>query len=123
MGTCILVVSTDRARLASTLRALGATGCQVVGASSFDEAQLQMEILTPSYVIADERLGPFNGMHLILRGRAERPGMGGMIVTAAHDAWLEREAARLGVEYMVRPPKPSELPVPSIHREAQLARC
>jgi ActR/RegA family two-component response regulator len=49
------------------------------------------------------QLGPYNGLHLLVRGRADRPRLHGVIVGPA-DPIVEREARALGAAgYLPRP--------------------
>ena len=73
----ILVVSNDGIGLALTLSALHDAGYQASGASSFEEAKRFLAKTSPDLVIADECLGPFNGLHIIMRARAIHPEVSG----------------------------------------------
>ena len=57
-------------------------------------------------VIADLRLGGFNGLQLLLLSPQPIPTI---IVTGFHDEVLEAEARRAGADYVVKPISPSNL--------------
>ena len=69
----ILVVNSDGIRLTHVLNALNAAGYRARGASTFEEATRALADRAPDLVIADERLGAYNGLHVILRARADHP--------------------------------------------------
>jgi DNA-binding response OmpR family regulator len=104
----ILIVSNDCARLANMLDALNTAGHRAAGATSFEEATRLLTCRPPDVVIADERLGAFNGLHVIMRARAERPSVSAIVTTPARDRGLEADARRLNVACVVKPKKPAE---------------
>ena len=104
----ILIVSNDCARLTNTLATLNAAGHRVAGATTFEEATHFLANRAPDVVIADERLGAFNGLHVIVRARCEHPGIGAIVTTPARDRGLEADARRLNVACIVEPQKPAD---------------
>ncbi len=60
-------------------------------------------------VIADVRLGAFNGLHIVARCRAERREMAAIVTDKSRDAVLEQDALRLGAAYLVKPIEPAHL--------------
>ena len=103
MSSEILVVSQDDANLADMLGRLTDAGYRTRGASTFEEGKRLLEATPPDLLIADERLGEFNGLHLVVRGRAGNPDMGAIVTTPARVAGLDADARRLDAEYLVRP--------------------
>jgi len=104
MRRTALIVDADRDQLASTVRTLRALDYAVIAASSFDDARrhlLDTEEL--SLLIADIRLGQFNGLHLAFRARAHHPHVRLVITDHAFDTTLEAETKRLGGAYLARP--------------------
>ena len=104
MRRTALIVDADRDHLASTVRTLRALDYAVIAASSFDDARrhlLDTEEL--SLLIADIRLGQFNGLHLAFRARAHHPHVRLVITDHAFDTTLEAETKRLGGAYLARP--------------------
>lgn len=92
----VLVVAQDSG-LASTLGAwLNEAGCDLEVSKTFDEGREQLED-SPAIVMAEIRLGAYNGLHLALRARAK--GIPAVIVGDSNPV-TEREAERLGVAYL-----------------------
>lgn len=103
MSLRIVVVSGDGERLNVLLDGLNGAGYLASGASTFAEGKQLVAVESPDLVIADERLGPFNGLHLIVVGRAHHPAMQAIITSHARDAALENDAKRLNVRCLVEP--------------------
>jgi CheY-like chemotaxis protein len=104
MRRTALVVESDAAQLASTVEVLRALDYEVVAAQTFDDARRQMaEMDGLSLLVADIRLGQFNGLHLAFRARAHHPDIGLVITDQAFDVTLEAETRRLGGIYLPRP--------------------
>ena len=104
MRRTALIVDADTVQLADTVRALRALDYTVIAASSFDDARrhlLDTEDL--SLLVADIRLGQFNGLHLAFRARAHHPHVRLVITDHAFDTTLEAETKRLGGAYLARP--------------------
>jgi DNA-binding NtrC family response regulator len=104
----ILVVSGDGDGLVHMVSILNAAGYETSGASTFEEAREMMAYRSPDLVIADQRLGAFNGLHLIVSVRASHPGVSGIVTTPAKNHGLEDDARGLDIECMVTPPNPAE---------------
>lgn len=105
----ILVVSNDGAGLTQTLGVLRGAGYQASGASTFEDAKRFLGSRLPDLVIADERLGEFNGLHVIINARCRHPEIAGIVTTPAKSRGLEADARSLRVECVVKPQDPSEL--------------
>jgi DNA-binding NtrC family response regulator len=103
----ILLVSHDIVEMIDVLDVLTAAGYEVRGAASFEEASRLLAACPPDLVIADERLGEFNGLHVIVRARADHPGVSGIVTTPVHNLGLESDARGLNVECLVRPKDPA----------------
>ena len=99
----ILVVSADGDGLNAMLNVLGGAGHCATVASSFEDAKTKLANLSPDLVIADERLGAFNGLHVILNARAEHPGVNAIVATTVKSRGLEADARSLNVVCMVKP--------------------
>ena len=104
----IFVVSSDDDRRSGLLTVLSGAGYSASGASTFAEAKEALGTRSPDLVIADERLGAFNGLHVIMLGRANRPDMKAIVTTRSRGAGLETDARRLNVQCLVPPPSPAE---------------
>lgn len=112
MAPSILVVSRDVDGLADTLDVLTSAGYRACGASTFEEAKPLLAAMSPAMMITDQRLGWFNGLHLVLRGRMVNPGMGAIATTAHRDPVFEAEAKGLNVQYLVKPANPTDFLLP-----------
>jgi CheY-like chemotaxis protein len=99
----ILVVSNDGTSLYQTLDVLSDAGHKTCGASTFHQAMTQIAHQSPDLIIADERLGEYNGLHVILSARAKRSGVGGIVTTPVKNRALEADAKSLNVECVVWP--------------------
>jgi DNA-binding response OmpR family regulator len=104
----ILVVSNDGVGLAAMLSVLDHAGHQARCASTFEDATRLLDQGSPDFVIADGRLGAFNGLHVIMRARAAHPETGAIVTTSITDRGLEADARSLNVECMVKPKNPVE---------------
>jgi twitching motility two-component system response regulator PilH len=102
----ILIVEDDDATRAGYSELLELAGHRVVAAGTYQQGRDQVLTENPDLVIADVRLGGFNGLQLLVLSPAPRPTI---IVTGFPDAVLEAEARKAGAAYMVKPVEPSAL--------------
>jgi DNA-binding NtrC family response regulator len=108
MPSKIVVVTADDKRRSVLLETLNDAGYVATGASTFEEAKELVERRSPDLLIADERLGPFNGLHVIVVGRAQHPRMKAIVTSSVRDEALENEAKRLNVACLVQPARPAD---------------
>src|ERR1700752_4985566 len=99
----IFVVSHDRAELQAMLRVFTNAGYPATGATTFAEAHVRLASESADVVIAEERLGAYNGLHILLTARAMHPCADLIVTTAAQNGGLEADARSLNVHCMVRP--------------------
>jgi DNA-binding NtrC family response regulator len=99
----ILVVNADRTVLRELEVALTAEGYRVVGATSFEGAAQALVDGGIELVVADVRLGPFNGLHLAARCRHDGARRPVIITHDAPDPWFEQEATSLGAVFVAAP--------------------
>src|SRR2546428_12877048 len=78
-------------------------------ASSFEEAKRRLALAEPDLLIADIRLGSYNGLHLVLRSRADFPKIAAIVTHVARDPVLEAQATAFNAVYLVKPLDPKEL--------------
>jgi len=104
----ILVVNNDGVRLTHVLNVLNAAGYRASGASTFEEATRALADRAPDLVIADERLGAYNGLHVILRARADHPDVSAIVTTPVKNRGLEADARSLNVQCLIKPQSPGE---------------
>lgn len=104
----ILVVSNDRVGLASMLAVIETAGYRATGVSTFEEANQLLSDHRPDLVIADERLGAFNGLHVLMRARSKHPGLRTIVMTPRRNHALNADARSLDIECLVRSENPSD---------------
>jgi len=108
MSPTIMVVTGDDERRNVLLETLNGAGYEASGASTFAEAKQLLETNSPDLVIADERLGPFNGLHVIVVGRAHHPSLKAIVTSRVKNEGLENDARRLNVLCVVQPDRPAD---------------
>jgi DNA-binding response OmpR family regulator len=99
----VLVVSADSKRPAAAFDILKSAGHDVVAAFGFDEAVRTLADYSPDLMIAEVRLGAFNGLHLVIRSQLAHPSLRTIVVDRSHDPVLQLDAERLGALYLVAP--------------------
>ena len=99
----VLVVDADPSDRANTVLLLQSAGYRVVAATAFEEAKRLIASEAPDLLVTSLRLGPYNGIHLILRSRMDHPGMAAIVTSRYADAVLEAEARRQHADFVVRP--------------------
>ncbi len=104
----VLIVRHLPAAVASTTAIMREAGYGVTATADFQEAKRLLDAHGPDLLIADVRLGPFNGLHLVIRTHFRYPVFRAILLDVKHDRVLEGEALRYGSSYVVNP-TPSEL--------------
>lgn len=99
----VLVVDGDTRDRTSTVLLLEAAGYQVRSARNFEDARAMLIAERPDLLITDLRLGPYNGLHLVLWGRTEHPEMASLVTSRVADPVLEAEARRQSAQFLLRP--------------------
>lgn len=103
MPCSILIADGNVAALAEVTDWLMKAGYHVMSTTSFDEASRLLEKRQPDLIVADVRLGAFNGLHLVVRSRSGNPDRPAIVTNAFTDPVLEAEAWRLNAIYMLKP--------------------
>jgi CheY-like chemotaxis protein len=85
---------------------LETAGYVALSASTFEEGKRLLTKQAPDLLIADVRLGDFNGLQLVVDSPRAIPSI---IVTGFPDPVLEAEALRLGAHYLTKPIDPHKL--------------
>lgn len=98
----VLLVHSDPASQTSLADLLQRAGYRVRRASSFEEAR-QALAARPACLIAAVQLGVFNGLHLVLDGRARDSRLAAIVLGTRKDAALSADAQRLGAAFIVEP--------------------
>jgi DNA-binding response OmpR family regulator len=101
----ILIVDDHDATRRGLQELLAKAGYRVLSASTFDEGKRLLNEQAPDLLVADVRLGDFNGLQLLVVGRV----LPSIIVTGFPDPVLEAEALRLGANYLTKPIAPHKL--------------
>jgi DNA-binding response OmpR family regulator len=109
MAYSILVVDQHPIDVARLAQPLVSAGYHVTGATSFEAAKHQLDVHPPHLLIAAERLGLFNGFHLVLRARLDHPEMAAIVTAGFIDPVLDAEASSYGASRVVAPRSAIEL--------------
>ncbi len=102
-GTRVLVVDRDPGTREVIVQWLRQAGCWADSAASFAAARRALDVIAPDVLVVDVRLGAYNGLHLVISGRARNPQMRGIVTTAGADPGLADEARRHDAGYLVKP--------------------
>ena len=105
MSFRILLVDPDSLAAATSEQALVQTGYRVVPVSTFEEATRQMSLDYPDLLVTKIRLGSFNGLHLLLRYRAEHPDVPVIMIGTSADRTAD--VTRFGAEFVTSPIEPT----------------
>lgn len=105
----ILVVDDTVVTLGALAELLATAGFEVSTAASFEEAKQKIDETSPDLLIVDIRLGPYNGLHLVVRERLAHPERPVIMTTGFPDALLEAEAKKYGAEFMEKPIRSADL--------------
>ena len=78
-------------------------GFRVQVARSFHDAKTMLTTSPPALLVTELRLGAFNGLQLVLRGRRMHPTMAALVTSSVADPVLQLEAERLGATLVIKP--------------------
>ena len=99
----ILIVDEDPAMLTTLVTALNEAGHTTITAPSFRDGFRALTTTTPGMLVCSLRLGPYNGLHLLMRGRAEHPGLPAILLGPPSEV-VAGEARALGAAlYLTQP--------------------
>ena len=101
-GGNILIVEDDKSTLEGWVELLRAAGYGVTGVSSYEEGRQELGTM-PDLLITDVRLGAYNGLQLVMRGRMVNPRLQAIVVTGYADQIVRREAVHLLAEHLEKP--------------------
>jgi CheY-like chemotaxis protein len=100
----VLVVEPALEELLYVTSMLSSAGFHVTAAASFAQARALLGGPRQFAVLFTElRLGMYNGLHLVVRGRCVQPTMASLVTASAEDAMLQAEAEHLGATFVVKP--------------------
>jgi DNA-binding response OmpR family regulator len=103
MSPQLLLVNPDRTLLPVLASYLEPVGFSVRFAADFDEAAALLKAFRFHTVVTAHRLGSHNGLHLVMRARAEQPELLAVVTSAVEDSVLESEARAFGAFCLVAP--------------------
>ena len=106
MPSKVLIVDDDKTTRAGLAELLEAAGYDALPVGTFEEASRIMRTSPPDLLIADVRLGAFNGLQLVISSPKPVPAI---IVTGFADPVLEADARRRGADYVLKPVAPQTL--------------
>jgi DNA-binding NtrC family response regulator len=98
----LLIVEDDKTTLSGWVELLGHAGYHATGVSSYEQALDELAQM-PDLLITDVRLGVYNGLQLIVRGRMINPDLQAIVVTGYADQVVFREAVHLHAEHLEKP--------------------
>jgi FixJ family two-component response regulator len=102
----VLIVEDNDATLAGLSELLKRAGYRTYATRSFEEGARVMREDTPDVLIADIRLGSFNGLQLLVTSPTRVPTI---IMTGYPDPVLEADAVHLGAQFILKPVSPAAL--------------
>jgi DNA-binding response OmpR family regulator len=112
-----LVVEPDDTDAVFYASALTSAGFIVTLTDNFADARHLIDVEQPLVLVTQLRLGAHNGLHLALRDHTRGTRMRVVVISAAADPVLEREAERAGATFVVRPIAASDL-IAAVYRTA-----
>jgi DNA-binding NtrC family response regulator len=81
----------------------------VTTAETFEQAREVLARRPPDLLVTAIRLGEYNGLHLVLRGKAARPRMAAVVTSPIHDSVLSAEAQSMQTTFVVTPTTEAEM--------------
>jgi len=105
----VLIAEDDPATLIGLAGYLRGLGFSVIPLPSYAEAHRIMPFAKPDVVVADVRLGEYNGLQLAVQARALDPPPAIIVTSGFDDPVLAAEAERLGATFLLKPFEPSRL--------------
>jgi DNA-binding response OmpR family regulator len=109
MSGRILLVEPDPRSSAVVEQMLLEAGHRVTLVASFEDALSQASHGRPDLLMTAVRLGPYNGLHLAVRFRADYPGRPVIAIGTRDDAGMAAEARQLGAQFVSQSTPPEHL--------------
>jgi DNA-binding response OmpR family regulator len=110
MTETLLIVDPDTSSQRAAAEALRAGRYRTITANGFARGRQLLEMARPDLLITVVRLGKFNGVQLVVLGRASDTRLSALVVDDKHDVAIEREAFNAGaIGYLVKPIRPADL--------------
>jgi two-component system response regulator RegA len=98
-----LVVDPSLTEALAAVALLTGRGFEVTVAETFIKAKERLNVRVPAVLITEVRLGEYNGLHLVLRGKAHRPSLAALVTSAVNDPVLQADAEAMGATFLVKP--------------------
>jgi DNA-binding response OmpR family regulator len=102
----ILVVDDDVATCNGLKEVLRRENFEVMAVGTYAEGRAALDGFQPDLLIADVRLGEYNGLQLLAMNPRAIPTI---VITGHADVVIELEARRLGADYLIKPVSPAAL--------------
>ena len=102
----LLIVDDDPGTRSGLKRFFERANYDVIAVSNFADGRRALNELSPDLLIADVRLGEYNGLQLLAVNPRSIPSI---VVTGHPDPVLEADARRLGADYLLKPVSPMAL--------------
>ena len=99
----VLIVEPVLDELLRLMSTLTGVGFEVTAAETFAEAKPLLHTQPPSLLFTAVRLGVYNGLHLVLRGKSLRPEMAAVVTSPTADPVLQADAEAMGATFIVNP--------------------
>ena len=99
----VMIVDDDPAALGTLSRLVAEWGHEVVPFLKYEDARAYLTTSVPHVLVADVRLGMFNGLHLVHVAKQVSAEMTVIAVSGFDDPVLRAEASVAGATYLVKP--------------------
>jgi DNA-binding NtrC family response regulator len=106
MSNTILVVDDDAGMRRFLSTVLKRAGYEVVATDGVKEGRTLLERVRPDLLIADVRIGDFNGLQLLIMSPRPIPTV---VLTGFPDPVIAAEARQLGASFVLKPITPGAL--------------
>jgi DNA-binding response OmpR family regulator len=104
-----LIVDPTPASLRHVVSVLSKAGFQAIAAESFARAKALLAGQRPDILVTAIRLGEYNGLHLALRGKANRTDLAALVTSPVSDPVLMADAESMNATFIVTPVSDEEL--------------
>jgi DNA-binding NtrC family response regulator len=104
-----LVVEPNELDLIAIVSALSGAGFRVSATDNYLDAKAVLTTEPPLVLVAEVRLGAYNGLQLALRARTSTPQATVIITSGYADSVLQRDAERAGATFAQKPLDSAEL--------------
>jgi DNA-binding NtrC family response regulator len=99
----ILVAEDDAPTLTGLATFLHGKGYSVVPAPSFADARRLLSFVRPDVVIADVRLGEYNGLQLVVHAQSLEKPPAVIVTSGFSDPVIQSEAQQMGATFLLKP--------------------